>query len=97
MKAGDRILQEHIPHYNSMKKAGAFKQDKKKPAKKKPTTITELSQSGKAVLKHNVTVSQAAKKLHDYEETGLQPREVLILIERARNLEKRVEKLEGWK
>ena len=38
----------------------------------------------------------AARKLNRSEETGLTPQGVFNLIERARNLERRVEKLEGW-
>ena len=48
------------------------------------------------MLKGKTTVTAAVKKLHDYEETGLLPSEVRNLIERARNLENRVKKLEGW-
>ena len=43
-----------------------------------------------------VTVNQAARKLNAYEATGLTPQEVLNLMERERNLTRRVEKLEGW-
>ena len=44
-----------------------------------------------------MTLTQAARKLTRYEETGLAPQEVFNLIERAHNLERRVEKLERWK
>ena len=59
--------------------------------------MTSWSQNGgKAVLREGVSVNQAARKLYAYEETGLTPQEVLNLIERERNLTRRIEKLEGW-
>lgn len=69
----------------------------KKKHKKQLRTLTEYSESGsKPILCHGVTVNQAAKKLYEYEQTGLSPREILNLITRAENLEERVKKLESW-
>ena len=94
MKPIDRIMKDNVPGYSYMKKAmpqvGAGRQQKK------PYNLTETAPSGKAVLRKGVTVSQAARKLNRYEETGLTPQEIFNLIERAHNLERRVEKLEGW-
>lgn len=99
MKPIDRIMKKEVPGYAYMKKAmpqaGAAREPKT-PRKQKPRTLTEIEAGGKAVLRKGVTVKQAARKLNRYEETGLAPQEVFNLIERARNLEKRVEKLEGW-
>lgn len=58
--------------------------------------MTEINQNGKIVLKGKTTVAAVVKKLHDYEETGLLPYEIYNLIERTRNLEKRIKKLEDW-
>ncbi len=59
--------------------------------------MTERSQNeGKPVLRKGVSVNQAARKLNAYEATGLTPQQVLDLMERERNLTRRVEKLEGW-
>lgn len=100
MKQIDRIMQKNVAGYAYMKKAmpqpGAGREPKT-PPKKKTYALTETAPSGKAVLRKGVTVTQAARKLNKYEATGLTPQEVFNLIERAHNLEKRVEKLEGWK
>lgn len=99
MKAADRVLKQHVPYYGQMKKAlpASPREKKAKPRKKKEYRLTSWSQSGsKAVLRDGVSVNQAARKLHAYEETGLTPQEVLNLMERERNLTMRVEKLEGW-
>lgn len=100
MKPIDRIMKNNVPGYAYMKKAmpqvGAGRELKKPQAKKKTYALTETAPSGKAVLRKGVTVTQAARKLNKYEATGLSPQEVFNLIERAHNLEKRVEKLEGW-
>ena len=47
-------------------------------------------------IKKAMSVNQAARKLNAYEATGLTPQQVLDLMERERNLTRRVEKLEGW-
>ena len=92
----DHALKKTVPYYSTMKRAGAFK--KQEPRKqKKRTTLTEYSQNGqKAVLKPHVTVNQAAKKLYDYEQTGLSPHEVANLVEQVQNLTRRVKKYESW-
>ena len=99
MKQIERIMRQNVPGYAYMKKAmpqtGAGRESKTQ-RQRKPRTLTEIAGSGKAVLRKGVTVTQAARKLNRYEETGLAPQEVFNLIERAHNLERRVEKLEGW-
>ena len=93
----DHTLKQTVTYYGAMKKAGAFKQPQKPKKRQKRTTLTEYSQNGqKAVLKPHVTVNQAAKKLYDYEQTGLSRHEVANLIEQVQNLTKRVKKLEDW-
>ena len=52
--------------------------------------------SGKPVLKQNVGVVRAAKKLFEYEETGLSPYEVRALIEREKALTEKVKKMQDW-
>lgn len=97
MGAMDHALKQTVPYYSTMKRAGAFRSHQKPQKQKKRTTLTEYSQNGKkAVLKPHVTVNQAAKKLYDYEQTGLSPHEVANLIERVQNLTNRVKKLEDW-
>lgn len=99
MRATTNAMRGFIPHSGIVSSGAKIvaqqskKQDKKKP---KRVTLTEINHNGKAVLKGKTTVTAAIKKLHDYEETGLSPIEVRNLIERAENLTKRVEKLEGW-
>ena len=99
MKQFDRIMKDNVPGYSYMKKAmpqaGAAREPKT-PRQKKPVQLTEIGKSGKAVLRKGVTVTQAARKLNRYEETGLTPQEVFNLIERAHNLEQRVKTLEDW-
>ena len=102
MKPIDRIMKDNVPGYGYMKKAmpqvgaGRERKTKPQPQQKKPCNLTETAPSGKAVLRKGVTVSQAARKLNRYEETGLTPQEVFNLIERAHNLAKRVKTLEDW-
>lgn len=92
----DNTLKKTVPYYSTMKRAGAFKQQEPRKRQKR-TTLTEYSQNGqKAVLKPHVTVNQAAKKLHDYEQTGLSPHEVVNLVEQVQNLTRRVKKYESW-
>lgn len=106
IRATNNAMRGYIPH-NNIISAGArivAGQQKKKKQKQQVTgsrkqnrpQLTEINHNGKAVLKGKTTVVVAVKKLHDYEETGLLPHEVHNLIERAHNLEKRIEKLEGW-
>lgn len=92
----DHTLKKTVPYYSTMKRAGAFKQQEPRKRQKR-TTLTEYSQNGqKAVLKPHVTVNQAAKKLYDYEQTGLSPHEVANLVEKVQNLTRRVKKYESW-
>ena len=92
----DHTLKKTVPYYSTMKRAGAFKQHEQRKRQKR-TTLTEYSQNGqKAVLKPHVTVNQAAKKLYDYEQTGLSPHEVANLVEQVQNLTRRVKKYESW-
>ena len=101
MKPIDRIIKKEVPGYCYIAKGEARAvsagRESKTQRQRKPRTLTETAPSGKAVLRKGVTVTQAARKLNRYEETGLAPQEVFNLIERARNLERRVEKLERWK
>ena len=92
----DHTLKKTVPYYSTMKRAGACKQQEPRKRQKR-TTLTEYSQNGqKAVLKPHVTVNQAAKKLYDYEQTGLSPHEVANLVEQVQNLTRRVKKYESW-
>lgn len=92
----DHTLKKTVPYYSTMKRAGAFKQQEPRKRQKR-TTLTEYSQNGqKAILKPHVAVNQAAKKLYDYEQTGLSPHEVANLVEQVQNLTRRVEKYESW-
>ena len=92
----DHALKKTVPYYSTMKRAGAFKQQESRKRQKR-TTLTEYSQNGqKAVLKPHVTVNQTAKKLYDYEQTGLSPHEVANLVEQVQNLTRRVKKYESW-
>lgn len=92
----DHTLKKTVPYYSNMKRAGVFKQQEPRKRQKR-TTLTEYSQNGqKAVLKPHVTVNQAAKKLYDYEQTGLSPHEVANLVEQVQNLTRRVKKYESW-
>ena len=84
MGAMDHTLKQTVPYYSTMKRAGAFRQPQK-PQKRQ-----------KAILKPHVTVNQAAKKLYDYEQTGLSPHEVANLVEQVQNLTRRVKKYERW-
>lgn len=96
MGAMDHTLKQTVPYYSTMKRAGVFKQQEPRKRQKR-TTLTEYSQNGqKAILKSHVTVNQAAKKLYDYEQTGLSPHEVANLVEQVQNLTRRVKKYESW-
>lgn len=104
IRATNNTMRGYIPH-SSIVSAGAkiaaaqqrkSEQQRTGSGKLKKSRITEINHNGKAVLKGKTTVAAAVKKLHDYEETGLLPSEVRTLIERVRNLENRVKKLEGW-
>lgn len=103
MRATNNAMRGYIPH-SGIVSAGAkivarqqSKEKKQNGKKKKRVRLTEVSRgSGKPVLCQNVTVNQAAKKLYDYEETGLAPYEVRILIEREKALTEQVKKMQDW-
>lgn len=103
MRATNNAMRGYIPH-SGIVSAGAkivarqqSKEKKQDGKKKKRVRLTEVSRgSGKPVLCKNVTVNQAAKKLYDYEETGLAPYEVRILIEREKALTEQVKKMQDW-
>lgn len=104
MRAADNAMRGYIPH-SGVVSAGAKimtrQQSKEKKQgnrkKKKRVRLTEISRgSGKPVLSQNVTVNQAAKKLFDYEETGLAPYEVRVLMEREKALTEQVKKMQDW-
>ena len=102
-RAANNAMQGYIPH-SGIVSAGAkimagqqSKQKKGNVKKKKRVRLTEISKgSGKPVFCQNVNVNQAAKKLYDYEETGLAPYEVRILIEREKALTEQVKKMQDW-
>ena len=85
MKPIDRIMKKEVPGYSYIAKgvgrAVSAAREPKTPRQKKPVQLTEIGKSGKAVLRKGVTVT---------------PQGVFDLIERAHNLERRVEKLENW-
>lgn len=103
MGAANNAIRGYIPH-SGIVSAGAkimagqqSKEKKRGSRKKKRVRLTEVSRgSGEPVLCQNVTVNQVAKKLYDYEETGLAPYEVRILIEREKALTEQVKKMQDW-
>lgn len=107
MRAANNAMRGYIPH-SGIVSAGAkimagqqskqqSKEKKGNVKKKKRVRLTEISRgSGKPVLCQNVNVNQAAKRLYDYEETGLAPYEVRILIEREKALTEQVKKMQDW-
>ena len=102
MKMNDCTMKGVVPCYGAMKAGMKHieKQRGKQGGRGKTTRrvrLTEVSRgSGKALLCQGVGVSRAAKKLFDYEETGLSPTEILNLIERERNLTERIKKMQDW-
>lgn len=101
MKMNDYAMKDIVPHYGAVKAGMKYieKQAGKggKGKKARRVRLTEISRgSGKAVLCQGVGVSRAAKKLFDYEETGLTPAEILNLIERERNLTAQIKKMQDW-
>lgn len=101
MRATNNAMRGYIPH-NGIVSAGAKivagqQAQRSKGKKKKRVRLTEISRgSGKPVLSPSVNVNQAAKKLWDYEETGLSPNEIKILIERERNLTAQVKRYQEY-
>lgn len=104
MRAANNAMRGYIPHSGIVSagaKIVAQQQSKEKKQgngkKKKRVRLTEVSRgSRKPVLCQNVNVNQAEKKLYDYEETGLAPYEVRILIEREKALTEQVKKMQDW-
>lgn len=101
MRAVNNVMKGVVPCYGVVKAGMKMVQSQQKKngsrKKSKRYRLTEISQgSGKPVLRSGVNVNNAAKKLFDYEETGLSAYEIVALIERERNLVKRIEKFEGW-
>ena len=104
VRASNNAIRGYIPH-NAIASQGAKiaarQQAQEKPQRgkkgRKRERLTEISTgSGKPVLKQNVGVVRAAKKLFEYEETGLSPYEVRALIEREKNLTEQVKKMQDW-
>lgn len=99
MNSMEREMRKHIPHYGQIKKAASAIGAKKEKTsrKKKRERLTEISRgSGKPVLCQGVGVTRAARKLFEYEETGMTAQEIRALQERERNLTERIKKLESW-
>ena len=104
MRASNNAMRGYIPHnaiVSQGAKIAARQQAQEKPQRgkkgRKRERLTEISTgSGKPVLRQNVGVVRAAKKLFEYEETGLSPYEVRALIEREKNLTEKVKKMQDW-
>lgn len=100
VRASNNAMRGYIPHnaiVSQGAKIAARQQAQEKPQRgkkgRKRERLTEISTgSGKPVLKQNVGVVRAAKKLFEYEETGLAPYEVRALIEREKALTETVKK-----
>lgn len=102
MRATNNAMRGYIPH-NGIVSAGSKLIAKNQSGsrsegkKKRRTRLTEISRgSGKAIISDGVKINQAIKKLHDYEETGLSPREVHNLIEREKRLTEQVLRMQDW-
>ena len=88
-------LNSTIPYYKHIKRGLRTTRQTKQKSRKKPQTLTEMSQSGKKpVMKHNVSIGQVVRKLYDYEMTGLSPRQINDMVARNESLEARIRKLE---
>ena len=101
MRASNNAIRGYIPHtaiVSQGAKIAARQQAQEKPQRgRKRERLTEISAgSGKPVLRQNVGVVRAAKKLFEYEETGLSPYEVRALIEREKALTEKVKKMQDW-
>ena len=81
VRASNNAMRGYIPH-NAIVSQGA-KIVARQQAQEKP-------QGGRKGRK------RAAKKLFEYEETGLAPYEVRALIEREKNLTEKVKKMQDW-
>lgn len=102
IRATNNAMRGYIPH-SGIVSTGAHLAVKNQTGsrsagkKKRRTRLTEISRgSGKAIISDGVKVNQAVKKLHDYEETGLSPREVHNLIEREKRLTEQVLRMQDW-
>lgn len=104
VRASNNAMRGYIPHnaiVSQGAKIAARQQAQEKPQRgkkgRKRERLTEISTgSGKPVLRQNVGVVRAARKLFEYEETGLSPYEVRALIEREKNLTEKVKKMQDW-
>lgn len=101
MRASNNAMRGYIQHnaiVSQGAKIAARQQAQEKPQRgRKRERLTEISMgSGKPVLKQNVGVVRAAKKLFEYEETGLAPYEIRALIEREKALTEKVKKMQDW-
>lgn len=81
------LLKNTVPYYNVMK-AGLKSINNQKANKKKfkKVRLTKINKNGEAELVKGVTVEQVINKLANYENSGLSPHELTILIEREKNL-----------
>lgn len=103
VRASNNAMRGYIPHnaiVSQGAKIAARQQAQEKPQRgkkgRKRERLTEISTgSGKPVLKQNVGVVRAAKKLFEYEETGLSPYEVRALIERGKGIDRKGEENAG--
>lgn len=104
VRASNNAMRGYIPHnaiVSQGAKIAARQQAQEKPQRgkkgRKRERLTEISTgSGKPVLRQNVGVVRAARKLFEYEETGFSPYEVRALIEREKNLTEKVKKMQDW-
>lgn len=104
MRASNNAIRGCVPHIAIVSqgaKIAARQKAQEKPQRvrkgRKRERLTEISTgSGKPVLRQNVGVVRATKKLFDYEETGLSPYEVIQLMEREKNLTEKVKKMQDW-
>lgn len=103
-RAAVNAARGYIPH-SGIVSAGAKimaqrqREEKKKSGsrKKRWVRLTEISRgSGEPVLCQGVGVKRAAKKLFDYEETGLNPKEIMGLIAREEALTEKLKKMQDW-
>lgn len=95
VRASNNAMRGYIPHIAARQQAQEKPQRGKKGRKRE--RLTEISTgSGKPVLRQNVGVVREARKLFEYEETGLSPYEVRALIEREKNLTEKVKKMQDW-
>jgi len=104
IRATNNAVNGYIP-YSGIVSAGAkiMARQQEKPKKgtgrkrKTRQRLTEISRgTGKAILKPDARMNQALKKLWDYEETGLSPKEVWGLIEQEKNLTEQVKRQQDW-